>query len=303
MNTVIFESKTVRKQAVNADSKLVSSEALELLSRLTKRKLHHQQITPELMFLASLITMTLGVMFADGVVTESEKKLLEKTIEQLIPSKGDVTVLIQQLIDGNRENAVYQNPSEWLKLTASLSQQERTLLMNFAYEMSAVDGHIDPSEKEYLKAAGNALKVPTKYTEALEAWYSGRKVEASAWDDLQDFLSPQNFSHLNLRFVSLDAVDLLSSLTGRNFVKIDINDTLIFLSVLLIITWGVIEADGMQEEAEKKLLAKTIKRLIPHKNRQMREIMETLVDKVPQTGIYQHPQQWLKLATSLSEPE
>ncbi|AFY58607.1 hypothetical protein Riv7116_6258 [Rivularia sp. PCC 7116] len=303
MNTVIFDSNIVGKQAVNSDAKLVSSEAVELLSRLTKRKLHHKQVTPELMFLASLITMTFGVMFADGVVTESETQLLEKTIDQLIPSKGDVTVLIQQLIDGNRENAVYQNPSEWLKLTASLSQQERTLLMNFSYEMSAVDGHIDDSEKEYLKAAGNALKVSTKYTEVLEAWYSGKKVEQSAWNELQDFISPPNFSHLNLRFVSLDAVELLSSLTDKKFVKTDINDTLIFLTVLLIITWGVIEADGMQEEAEKKLLAKTIKRLIPHKNRQMREIMETLVNKVPQTGIYQHPQEWLKLAKSLSESE
>lgn len=303
MNTVLVDSKIVRQETVSFDSKLISPEAVELLSRLTTRKLHHTQITQELMFLASLVTMTLGVMFADGVVSESETELLEKTIEQLVPSKGDVTVLIQQLIDGNRENAVYQNPSEWLKLTASLSQQERTLLMSFAYEMSAVDGHIDPSEKEYLKAAGNALKVPTQYTEVLEAWYGGKDVQESAWNNLQDFINPRNFSHLNLRFVSLDAVELLSRLTERQFVKTDINDTLIFLSVLLIITWGVIEADGMQEEAEKKLLAKTIKRLIPRKSNQIREIMEILLYKVPQTGIYQHPQEWLKLATSLTEPE
>lgn len=301
MNTVLVDSKTVRQQTVS--SKLVSSEAVELISRLTTRKLHHTQITPELIFLASLVTMTLGVMFADGVVTESETELLEKTIEQLIPSKGDVTVLIQQFIDGNRENAVYQNPSEWLKLTASLSQQERTLLMSFSYEMSAVDGIIDSSEKEYLKAAANALKVPSQYTEVLEAWYSGEQVDESVWNDLQKFINPQNFSHLNLRFVSLDAVELLSRLTNRNFVKTDINDTLIFLSVLLIISWGVIEADGIQQEEEKKLLAKTIKRLIPPKSTQMRDIMETLLHNVPQTGIYQNPQEWLKIATSLTEAE
>ncbi|GEM_PF-6145225 len=301
MNTVLLDSKIIRQQTVS--SELVNSEAVELLSRLTRRKLHHKQITHELIFLASLVTMTLGVMFADGVVKESETELLEKTIEQLVPSKGDVTVLIQQLIDGNRENAVYQNPSEWLKLTASLSQQERTLLMSFAYEMSVVDGKIAISEKEYLKAAANALKVPTQYTEVLEAWYGGKEVQESAWNNLQDFINPHNFSHLNLRFVSLDAVELLSRLTERQFVKTDINDTLIFLSVLLIITWGVIEADGMQEEAEKKLLAKTIKRLIPRNNNQIREIMEILLYKVPQTGIYQHPQEWLKLATSLTEPE
>ena len=201
MNTVLVDSKTVRQQTVS--SKLVSSEAVELISRLTTRKLHHTQITPELIFLASLVTMTLGVMFADGVVTESETELLEKTIEQLIPSKGDVTVLIQQFIDGNRENAVYQNPSEWLKLTASLSQQERTLLMSFSYEMSAVDGIIDSSEKEYLKAAANALKVPSQYTEVLEAWYSGEQVDESVWNDLQKFINPQNFSHLKRHFYIL----------------------------------------------------------------------------------------------------
>lgn len=303
MNTVLFDSKTVRQQGVNSDSRLVSSEAVELLSHLTKRKLNHSQVTPELMFLASLITMTLGVMFADGVVTESEKNLLEKTIDQLIPSKGDVTVLIQQLIDGNRENAVYQNPSEWLKLTASLSQQEKTLLMSFAYEMSAADGIVAISEKEYLKAAADALKVPIRYTKVLEDWYSGEKFEESVWNDLQIFIHPQNLIDLDLRFVSLDVVSLLSELCGRQLVKTDINDTLIFLSVLLIITWGVIEADGMQQEEEKRLLAKTIKRLIPPENNQIRQIMEVLLNKVPQTGIYKRPQQWLKLATSLSEPE
>lgn len=301
MNTVLVDSKIIRQKKLS--SELVNSEAVELLSRLTRRKLHHKQITHELIFLASLVTMTLGVMFADGVVKESEAELLEKTIEQLIPSKGDVTVLIQQIIDGNRENAVYQNPSEWLKLTASLSQQERTLLMSFAYEMSAVDGKIAISEKEYLKAAANALKVPPQYTEVLEAWYGDKQVQESAWNNLQDFINPQNFSHLNLRFVSLDAVELLSRLTNKKFVKTDINDTLIFLSVLLIVTWGVIEADGMQQEAEKKLLAKTINRLIPRKNSKIREIMEILLHKVPQTGIYQHPQEWLKLAASLTEPE
>ncbi|MEM7554358.1 MAG: TerB family tellurite resistance protein [Cyanobacteria bacterium P01_A01_bin.84] len=311
MNTVLVDSKILGQQTISselvdsklANPKLINSEAVELLSRLTKRKLHHTQITPELIFLASLVTMTLGVMFADGVVTESETELLEKTIEQLTFAKGDVTVLVQQLIDGNRENPVYQNPSEWLKLTASLSEEERTLLMSFAYEMSAVDGEIAISEKEYLRAAANALKVPPQCIEVLEAWYSGQEVQESAWNDLQNLINPQNFSHLNLRFISLDTVDLLSRLTERQFIKTDINDTLIFLSVLLIITWGVIEADGMQQEEEKKLLAKTIKHLIPPQSSQIRSIMETLLNKLPQTGIYKYPQEWLKLATSLSEPE
>ena len=302
MNTVLIDSQIVKQKIVDSEY-LVSPEAVALLSRLTARKLHASQITPEFMFLTSLISMNLGVMFADGTVTESEANLLEQTIDRLIPSKGDVTVLIQQFIDGNRENAVYKNPSEWLKLPASLSREERTLLMNFSYEMSAVDGKIAVSEKEYLKAAANALNVSPLHIETLSAWYSGETVEQAAWDNLQDIIKPQNFSHLNLRFISLDGVNLLSRLTNRKFTKNDVSDTLIFLSVLLIVTWGVIEADGIQQEAEKKLLAKTIKHLIPPKNNQIREIMEILLQNIPQSDIYQRPQEWLKLAASLTEPE
>lgn len=302
MNTVLVDSQIVKQKIANSEY-LVSPEAVELLSRLTARKLYANQITPELMFLASLITMSLGVMFADGTVTESEANLLEKTIEQLIPSKGDVTVLIQQFINGNRENTVYKNPSEWLKLTASLSWEERVLLMNFSYEMSAVDGKIAVSEKEYLRAAANALNVSPLHINTLEAWYSHQTVEQAAWDNLQDIIKPQNFSHLNLRFISLDGVDLLSRLTKRKIAKTDVSDTLIFLSVLLIVTWGVIEADGIQQEAEKKLLAKTIKHLIPRKDNRIREIMEILLQNIPQSDVSQRPQEWLKLATSLTESE
>ncbi len=130
----------------------LNRDAVELLSRLSGRKLSQADISPGVNFLAALVTMTLGVMYADGIVTESERTLLEKTIEQLVPTKGDVPVLIQLIINGIRENPIYQNPSEWLKLTTPLSSAERTLLMSFAYEMSAVDGEIALSESEYLKA-------------------------------------------------------------------------------------------------------------------------------------------------------
>ena len=175
--------------------------------------------------------------------------------------------------------------------------------MNFSYEMSAVDGKIAVSEKEYLRAAANALNVSPLHINTLEAWYSHQTVEQAAWDNLQDIIKPQNFSHLNLRFISLDGVDLLSRLTKRKIAKTDVSDTLIFLSVLLIVTWGVIEADGIQQEAEKKLLAKTIKHLIPRKDNRIREIMEILLQNIPQSDVSHRPQECLKLATSLTESE
>jgi uncharacterized tellurite resistance protein B-like protein len=283
---------------------LVTSEAVDLLSRLTGRKLNHADITLSMNFLASLVTMTLGVMFADGNVTESEKQLLAKTIEQLVPKKGDVPVLTQLLMDGIRENAVYQNPSEWLKLTAPLSPAERTLLISFGYEMSSVDGEIAKSENDYLKATANALHIDPRYTAALEAWYRGQGIQdTTVWDELQNLINPRNFDYLGLRLVSLEAVELLSRLTGKKLSKGDINSVVIFLSSLLIITWGVMVADGMQQEEEKQLLSKTVKRLIPKKSNHTRELIEILLNTIPQSGVYDKPQEWLKLTESLSEPE
>ncbi len=283
---------------------LVSSEATELLSRLTRRKLNDADITPGMMFLSSLVTMTLGVMFADGTVTESETKLLTKTIEQLVPAKGDVPVLIQLLIDGIRENPIYKNPSELLKLTKSLSQAEKTLLLSFSYEMSAVDGEIAPSENEYLKATANALNIDPRYTATLESWYDSRYIQDTAtWNELQNFINPRQFDYLGLRFVSLDVVSFLSHLADKKLTKGDINSVVVFLSSLLVITWGVLVADGMQQEEEQALLSRTIKRLIPKNNNDIRELMETLIDKMPQSDVYKSPKDWLKLTAFLSEPE
>lgn len=283
---------------------LVNSEAVELLSKLTGRKLSQADVTPGLNFLSALVIMTFGVMFADGNVTESERQFLEKIIEQLVPSKGNIPVLIQLLMNGIRENPVYQNPSEWLHLTIPLSQAERTLLISFSYEMSAADGEIASSENDYLKATANVLKIDNRYIQALEGWYSGKYIQdITVWNELQTVINPRNFNHLGLRFISMEAVDLLSRLTDKKINKSDIKPIVIFLSALLTITWGVMVADGMQQEEEQQLLARTIKRLIPKGSNDVRELMELLLDKIPQSSIYQNSQEWLKLTASLSEAE
>ncbi|MBD2774174.1 TerB family tellurite resistance protein [Iningainema tapete] len=303
MNTVLASSADLKSSVRLRDIKL-DDDAVELLSKLTKRQLNQADITPGVTFLAALVTMTLGVMYADGNVAASEAELLEKTIEQLVPTKGDVPVLIQLIINGIRENPIYQNPSEWLKLVKPLSTAERTLLMSFAYEMSSVDGEIASSESEYLKATASVLKIDSRHIAILENWYSGKGVQdIVTWNELQNLLNPKKFDYLGLRFVSLEAVELLSHLTGKKLSKIELTPVVVFLSALLTITWGVMLADGMQKEEEKRLLAKTIKRLIPQKNNAVREMMEILLNNIPQSDIYRNQQEWLKLAASLSEPE
>ncbi len=156
----------------------------------------------------------------------------------------------------------------------------------------------------YLKATANVLKIDPRYTAILESWYSGRGVQdIVTWNELQYFINPKKFDYLGLRFVSLDTVELLSHLTGKKLSKIDITPLVVFLSALLTITWGVMLADGVQQEEEKRLLAKTIKRLIPQKSNDVREMMEILLKSISQSDIYRHHQEWLKVTASLSESE
>ena len=66
---------------------LIDSEAVALLSRITGQKLSQRDITPPVIFLAALVTVLLGVMFADGTVTDEEKQRWQKTINQFIPQR------------------------------------------------------------------------------------------------------------------------------------------------------------------------------------------------------------------------
>ena len=58
------------------DTSRVTSETVDLLSRITGQKLSQRDITPQVLFLASLVTVLMGVIFVDGTVEEEEKQSL-----------------------------------------------------------------------------------------------------------------------------------------------------------------------------------------------------------------------------------
>jgi uncharacterized tellurite resistance protein B-like protein len=110
------------------DTSLVSSEAVDLLSRLTGQKLSQKELTPPVIFLTALVTVLLGVIFADSQVTNEEKQRLQATLNKFIPPTGNVRQLTQLMVKGVRENLDYTKPSQLLKLTAPLSKSQRLLL-------------------------------------------------------------------------------------------------------------------------------------------------------------------------------
>ncbi|MBD1927486.1 dynamin family protein [Trichocoleus sp. FACHB-90] len=196
------------------DISLVSSEAVDLLSRITGQKLRKQDLTPPVIFLAALITVLLGVMLLDGAVTDEEKRRWQQTINRFIPSE-DARQLSQLMSKGVRQNQVYKKLNELLILTAPFSESERLLLIGFGYEMSAADGDMDAREKKYLEVIANRLEINPQHLAVLEAGFSHQgTVEPAALEEVQSLLDPARFHALDAVFIKA-ASDLLAVLPAK----------------------------------------------------------------------------------------
>lgn len=196
------------------DTALVSSEAVDILSRITGQKLSQRYLTPFVIFLAALITVLLGVMFVDGTVTAEEKQRWQKTINRFIFSE-DVRQLSQLISKGVRQNQVYKELNELLTLTAPLSEPEKLLLIGFGYEMSAADGEMDAREKKYLQAVAKLLEINLRHLAVLEAGFTHQGiVEPEALDEVRFLLDPAQFQSLDAVFVKV-ARDMLAELPAK----------------------------------------------------------------------------------------
>jgi len=185
------------------DTSLIGTDAVDLLSRITGQKLSQRELTPPVIFLSALVTVLLGVIFADSQVTSEEKQRLQATLNKFIPPSGNVRQLTQLMIKGVRENLDYTKPSQVLRLIAPLSKSERLLLICFGYEMSAADGEMDAREKRYLEIISDRLDINSKHLAILEAVFSGQgTVNPAALEEVQSLLDPSRFHELDTVFVN-----------------------------------------------------------------------------------------------------
>lgn len=194
---------------------LVSSEAINLLSQITGQKFSEQQLKPPLIFLAALVTVLLGVIHADGKATDVEIRRLLTTLNQFVFPDSDVRRLAHLMIKGVRENKLYTKSNELQTLTTLLSEPERLLLISFGYEMSAVNGEIDASEKKYLQIIGSCLGIDSRYLSILEASFSSQGlVDPEALDEVYSLLNPNKFELLDSLFINA-ANSILTNLPAK----------------------------------------------------------------------------------------
>ena len=154
------------------DMSLINADTVDLLSRITGHELEEEDLSPPVVFLAALVCVLLGVIFADQQVTKAEAERLKITLRRFIPESGNVSELAKLMVQGVGQKKIYQNPNDWLLLTASFSESEKLLLIGLGYEMSAADGSMDAREKKYLEILANHLRLEPQYLQVLESAFS-----------------------------------------------------------------------------------------------------------------------------------
>jgi len=191
------------------DISKVNEETLALISRITGRDFRAQDVTPLILYLAALITISLGVIFADTTVSYREEQRLERMLDALL--SGDVALrdLAQTMVGGIDWHHVYVNSEDWATLAAPLSTSERLLLLALGYEMSIADHDIDPSEQTYLKQVAARLDILPSHVDALEQGFSRRgRAPHAALAEVRQLLEPSQFCNLDPAFEQV-AIDLL----------------------------------------------------------------------------------------------
>jgi len=184
------------------DTSLISSQTVELVSRLTGQKLRQEDITSPLLFLAALVTVLLGVIHADGTVSAEETQRLRTTFTELIPANNNLRPLLMPMVKSVREQQVYKKLTALLALTSCFSEEEKLLLISFGYQMSAADGTIDEREKQYLKIIANRLGIEARFLTVLEASFSNQAIsDTAALAEVHSLLDPAQFQSLDSLFV------------------------------------------------------------------------------------------------------
>ncbi len=195
----------------------ISTESVELLSLITGKKLTKKDITPPVLFLANLVIILIGVIYADGKVVEEEKARLKITIHKFIPPKGNVLELTKLMIHGVSQQQLYKKIETILKLIPPLSTPEKLLLISFGYEMSAADGDMDVREKKYLEIVGKKLGVRPQRLQLLEAGFIHQdNLDQKSIDEVKYLLNPARFHQLDNIFVKAASEMLNSLLPSHN---------------------------------------------------------------------------------------
>ncbi|KAM3096336.1 dynamin family protein [Phormidesmis sp. 146-35] len=174
------------------------SEATDILNQLLEERLQENEIENQLIFLAALAGVLVGVTFADTQVTDEEQQRLKQIVAEFIPAKSILRSTVVQMFQKVRQGRWYARLNELKKLLRCLSESECLLLLAFGYELAIADGNIDPRERQYLNRIADHTSLKSGLSKALELSFTETVIEETEEvKEVRYWLDPARFQALD----------------------------------------------------------------------------------------------------------
>ena len=193
------------------NTQLIGSQAVKLLSKLTSQDLTVHDITPQVVFMADLITLLKGVIHADAKVSEDEVTQFKATLGRIGLTNKQTVEIAKLLLSGVQKYKLHSEIDDFLILLVPLSEAEKLLLFGLGYRMAMADSSLDASESKYLRDLGKRLEIESRYLDVLESSFGGNSYNNQDFQEVCDLVDPARFHDLGTVFVNA-ADDLLTAL-------------------------------------------------------------------------------------------
>lgn len=214
------------RQTASAATRQMSSEVRDLLSQILGQDVDSSSVSPMGIFMINLVQLLIGIAVADGQVTVDEKQHLKNILRRMHLLEGELENLTKLVVRGVKEHKTFRNLRNFLSLAEPLTKSQRLLLIGLGYEMSAIDGSIDPQEVNYLEKIATALEIEPSYLRIFEASFAQQEnsedLEATVLEEILYLLDPARFHDLDIVFT--EAASNLVELLPKPAISSDVEE-------------------------------------------------------------------------------
>lgn len=182
-------------------------ELAVLLSQIIGEDIHENRVSHKFLFITVLVMLLLGVMYADGQTTESEKEHIKRVLREFIPPNSYVGQLIKPIFAGVKANKSYTNARIISKLVNSFTESENLLILSLCHEIAAIDGEVAAQEDKYIRGIAQILKVDNRYLSYVLGDSDNQGTDSEILSDIRQLLDPHHFQNLDPALMR--AADLL----------------------------------------------------------------------------------------------
>jgi uncharacterized tellurite resistance protein B-like protein/GTPase SAR1 family protein len=171
----------------------------EILTQITGQEIQSYHLTPRVMFLSSLVTVLVGVTYADHVLADEERLYVQRILSQFVLPESETGQMVKLMLQGIRKNRTYTNLDALENLVQTLSASERLLLLGFGCKLATVDGFVGKPENQYLCQVAKVISISNEHLNVLLSRLANEDIDSDrvAIKELFYLLDPQRFKDID----------------------------------------------------------------------------------------------------------